>query len=428
MNTAAKDTSDLRLNTVFLRLVVFWSVLIVALAAWNYWQLYASTVELARSSAYESYKKDLVYRRWATLHGGVYVPVTPDMPPNPYLSDIPERDIRTPSGKELTLINPAYMTRQVHELGEKAYQLRGHITSLKPIRPGNIPDEWERKALQNFERGQEEVASLEPLDNEIFFRFMRPLIAEEGCLHCHAAQGYIKGDIRGGISASIPWAPFRKALQSQLFIIIPGYCLIWTIGFLGMSHGRKWIRNHLSDRKRIEEDLRESERRYRKLSTIDGLTQLYNSRHFYDQLKIEMDRSNRYEQPLTILLLDIDNFKTFNDTYGHVEGDQVLRRLGQVIKKCLRETDFAFRYGGEEFTILLPMATSADGAATAERVRQEFKKEDFSPVPGQGIRMTLSIGLAQYKAQEAMKDFVHRVDELMYRAKKSGKDMVCPES
>jgi diguanylate cyclase (GGDEF)-like protein len=183
-----------------------------------------------------------------------------------------------------------------------------------------------------------------------------------------------------------------------------------------------------TDRKRAEEALRESEKRYRELSIVDDLTQLYNSRHFYLQLKIELDRSNRYGQPLTLLLLDLDDFKIFNDTYGHVEGDQVLRRLGQVVKRCLRETDFAFRYGGEEFTILLPMTTCGDAAVTAERIRADLKEEIFSPVQGQDVYMTVSIGLGQYKPREDMKAFVHRVDQLMYQAKKNGKDRVCSES
>jgi len=183
-----------------------------------------------------------------------------------------------------------------------------------------------------------------------------------------------------------------------------------------------------ADLKKTEQELKESEERYRELSIVDDLTQLYNSRHFYFQLKIELDRSNRYKQPLTLLLLDLDNFKAFNDTYGHVEGDQVLSRLGQVVKRCLRETDFAYRYGGEEFTVLLPMTTSADGVITAERIRTEFKKEVFSPAPGQEVHKTVSIGLAQYRPQEEMKAFVHRADQLMYQGKKNGKDRVCSES
>ncbi len=181
-------------------------------------------------------------------------------------------------------------------------------------------------------------------------------------------------------------------------------------------------------RKKKEQELKESEQKYRELSMIDDLTQLYNSRHFYIQLKRETERSNRYGQPLTLLLLDLDNFKIFNDAYGHVEGDQVLSRLGHVVKRCLRETDSAYRYGGEEFTILLPMTTSGEGVVTAERIRTEFRKEIFSPASGQAVHMTVSIGLAQYKTKEEMKAFVHRVDQWMYQGKKNGKDRVCRES
>jgi diguanylate cyclase (GGDEF)-like protein/PAS domain S-box-containing protein len=186
--------------------------------------------------------------------------------------------------------------------------------------------------------------------------------------------------------------------------------------------------SNITDRKRAEEALRESEEKYLELSITDNLTNLYNSRYFYNQLQMEIDRVNRYGHPLTLLLFDIDGFKAFNDNYGHIEGDQVLWRLGQVVKRCLRQTDSAYRYGGEEFTILLPMTTSEDGVVIAERVRTEIKKEIFSPESGKNIHITVSIGLAQYRPQEDITAFVHRVDQLMYQAKKNGKDRVCPES
>lgn len=179
MNTTGKKIFNPRLNIFFLGLVVFWSVVIVALAAWNYWQSYTATVEIARSSANQGCSKDLAYRSWATMHGGVYVPMTPKTPSNPYLSDIPERDIMTPSGKRATLINPAYMTRQVHEIGKIEFGIIEHVTSLKPIRPENAPDEWEKIALQAFQRGKKEVSSIEPLGSETYLRFM--LVGADAC-------------------------------------------------------------------------------------------------------------------------------------------------------------------------------------------------------------------------------------------------------
>ncbi len=196
----------------------------------------------------------------------------------------------------------------------------------------------------------------------------------------------------------------------------------------GVVVGAQGTAVDVTDRKRAEDELRESEHKYQELSIIDDLTQLYNSRHFYAQLKREMERSNRYEQPLTLLMLDLDKFKEFNDTYGHIEGDYVLSRLGQVVKRCLRETDSAYRYGGEEFTIMLPMTTNEEGIVTAERIQTELRKEAFSPVSDQNIYMTVSIGMAQYKSKEEMKAFINRVDQLMYQAKKNGRDRICSET
>lgn len=258
MHMTPKDASNPRLNTIFLGLALFWSLVIIALAVWNHWQSYTATVEVARSSALQSYNKDLLYRHWATLHGGVYAPITPETPPNPYLSDIPERDIVAPSGRRLTLINPAYMTRQVHELGKKEFGIIGHITSLNPIRPENAPDEWEKKALQAFAQGRTEMSSIEPLGNETYLRLMQPLVTMAGCLQCHSKQGYQIGDIRGGISVSMPWAPFQEALRSQLLVVVPGYGAIWAIGMIGLLAGRKRLQQYLDERNQAEEKLRNS--------------------------------------------------------------------------------------------------------------------------------------------------------------------------
>jgi len=144
-------------------------------------------------------------------------------------------------------------------------------------------------------------------------------------------------------------------------------------------------------------------------------------------VKEELQRYLRHQRPFSVLLLDVDHFKKFNDTFGHRTGDAVLKAVAQCLSPCIRTVDFVGRYGGEEFTILLPMTTNADGAITAERIRAEFKKENFSPSPGKNVCMTTSIGVAQYRTEEGMKAFVHRVDQLMYQAKRNGKDRIYSE-
>jgi len=181
----------------------------------------------------------------------------------------------------------------------------------------------------------------------------------------------------------------------------------------------------LRERNMAMEKLRESEQRYQELSITDGLTKLFNSRQFYAVLHGEIERSNRYDHPLTVLMLDIDDFKKYNDTYGHLEGDRVLSRFAEILRECLRQTDSAYRYGGEEFAVILPSTKGEQGIITAERVRIALKNEIFRPRPDAEIRVTVSIGLAQHARNEEMMDFLRRADQNLYKAKASGKNQVC---
>ncbi len=259
MSAKNHDEAQAQLHRIFLGLAFFWCAVIAVLAGWSSWQTYSATMEGARASAAESFRKDVIYRSWAAMHGGVYVPVTAQTPPNPDLVDLPERDISTPSGIKLTLVNPAYMTRQVHELGNKDTGSKGHLTSLTPIRAENAADAWETQALQDFARGAKEASSIEPIGPETYFRFMRPLWTEAACLKCHEKQGYKLGDIRGGISASIPWAPYRESMRTQILANVGGYAAIWAIGFVGLGLGRRRLQDDLSERMRVEDALRVSE-------------------------------------------------------------------------------------------------------------------------------------------------------------------------
>lgn len=184
--------------------------------------------EFAKIEGNASYNKDLVYRRWAAGHGGVYVPISEQTPPNENLSHIPERDIVTQSGKRLTLVNPAYMTRQVHEICAEQYGVKGHITSLNPIRIQNTPDEWEKKALKEFEQGANEFSEIVEMDDEPYLRYMGAMIAEQSCLKCHDKQGYKVGDVRGGISVSVPMSKYYSIANKNIKLLISAYVLLYS--------------------------------------------------------------------------------------------------------------------------------------------------------------------------------------------------------
>lgn len=163
-----------------------------------------------------------------------------------------------------------------------------------------------------------------------------------------------------------------------------------------------------------------------KLAITDGLTKLYNSRHFYTQLEMEVDRSRRYYHPLALLLLDIDHFKIYNDTYGHLEGDKVLVRLGEIINSCLRTMDSAYRYGGEEFTVILPETSGNEASAVAQRIRLAVESEKFIAEIGKrkATRITISAGVAEYCQKEDLPTFIKRADKAMYASKQKGRNRV----
>lgn len=229
-----------------------WTLTILGFLFWDIVHLRSVTKELAMEEARASFRKDQAFRYWGASHGGVYVPVDENTPPSPYLKDIPERDITTPSGKKLTLMNPAYMVRQMSEYFNDLYGIAGHITSLKLLRPDNKPDEWERKALEAFERGEKEVLEFTDIGGKPFLRLMQPMITKEGCLKCHAERGYKAGDVRGGVSVSVPMEGFLARERSQIIEQVASHGFIWILGLAGLRFGSRRLRRSILERERAE--------------------------------------------------------------------------------------------------------------------------------------------------------------------------------
>ncbi|MBE0535933.1 MAG: DUF3365 domain-containing protein [Phycisphaerae bacterium] len=243
------------LQAYVLMLVVLWTVLAMAVLVWNLFRQRSEMLEAARLQAQSAFEKDIAYRQWASVHGGVYVPITDETPPNEMLADNPERDIITPSGRKLTLLNPAYMTRQVHTLGGQRYGLKGKITSLKPVCPQNAPDAWEAQALRALDAGCVEFFSVEDMDGRDYMRFIRPLVTEESCLACHGMQGYKVGDIRGGISVSVPLQPLKEIAREHTISLAAGHSLLWLLGGTGIGAGGWLLSRRIRERDRAQEAL-----------------------------------------------------------------------------------------------------------------------------------------------------------------------------
>ncbi len=246
------------------KLAAIWTVLILASLFWSLSAARKQTLDAARLQARALFAKDLVYRQWSALRGGAYVPSDEQTPPNPYLTT-PERDLVTPAGKPLTLVNPAYMTRQVHELEQLAGGIRSHITSLKPLRPENGADPWETQALREVEKGVPEVASEETVGDQEVLRFMGPLVTHKPCLKCHGVQGYKEGDIRGGISITIPLGPMFEANDARQRGVVLGHGILAALGFLGIFLITRRLARQSSQRQRAAAKAAQSERQYRSL-------------------------------------------------------------------------------------------------------------------------------------------------------------------
>jgi len=652
--------------------------------------------ETARQQGRDIFRMVEATRLWNARAGGVLVRQSEFTRPNPYL-ELPERDPVTTSGIHLTTVTAAYMTRQMAGVIDAETGIRIHLTSLRPINPGNAADAWETRALEAFARHTENERSEILEDGSPLIRYMAPLLMGEECMQCHEKQGYRVGDVRGGISVSIPagdfvarlaaarrdqiashaavWAVVSLMLlvylrqyrrqwdrlktltatleervvertakledeiaahrareaearrnqqrfldlvnttdgivweaDAQTFVFsfvslkaesllgypvanwqepgfwvahlhpddrewAPQYCIsctrrlephrfeyrfmaadsrvVWLddivtvvaengeprllrglmvditarkeaeaevlhltqrltlatrtahIGIweyepetgkvvwdrtmyeiFGLSpaqfHGRFEditayihpddlahlqsligealrtncdfvtsfrILRHGHDIRHIDahavlvpgnanrparmigvnRDITEHKRNEQelvRLATTDLLTGCYNRGYLHRVLEREVDRTRRYGGPLSIIMYDLDNFKSINDTWGHDVGDQVLASTANAVREAIRRTDVLARWGGEEFMVLCPDTSAADAVVLADRVLQALRE---CPTPLAGV-VTASVGVVTLRPDEGTDALLKRADDLMYRAKQTGRDRVCDDT
>jgi len=413
------------LNTTYRQaaFVIFvWTVVVIASLAWGAYGHRHEALNIAYQNAITTITKDIAFRDWVASHGGVYVAPTEQTPPNPYLHFLPERDVVTTTGKKLTLMNPAYVLREAQSLYKGEHGESAHITSLKPLNPKNVPDEWEKLVLARFERGEREVKEVTQTDGVQQLRVMRAFMVDEVCMKCHAHQGYKVGDIRGGVSAIIPLKPLFDIEARDIRDLSISHGIIWLLGLAGIG-AHNFVR-----RREIGRISRQQELEH--LASTDPLTGLANRRTLMLRAEQELARAKRYGSELSLLMADIDFFKKVNDTYGHQAGDVVLKKLADVFLLALRDIDFAARFGGEEFVLLLPETNAENALKTAERLRASVNDTQVSLQQGGMVKFTISIGVSSYSSSgnDSVEKLISGADKALYAAKETGRNKVCLDS
>lgn len=393
-----------QIRPLMLGAMVIWMLIISASAWWNVSRLAQFQQNVYLEAGRKYFDMVVTMREWNAQTGGVYIPVSETVQPSEYL-DVENRDLETTEGLHLTLVNPAFMTRLVAEVVKSENQVQFHITSLNPIRPKNAPYDWEATALNSFEAG--EVEYVDWNEQNKAFRYMAPLITSESCLKCHEQQGYAVGDIRGGISIEFPAEPpvLWPIITSHVGIGAFGLAIIFLSG----------------------QSLGSAFKEIARQSLVDGLTRIYNRRFFDQTLSREYLRARRNKTPLSVVMIDIDNFKEYNDTYGHQAGDDCLREVAKTLKAFTRRPgDIAARYGGEEFACILP-DTYLDGAVTlADIIREGIEQMEIPHEKSEISQyVTISAGVWTYTGEEiSIQTILEKTDDALYKAKKSGRNIV----
>lgn len=236
-----------QLSKIFTIITVIWTLLIIIMIAFLTYQKYQQTEALALLEAKTSTNKDLAYRKWVATHGGVYVPITADTLPNPYLK-VKNRDLNTTSGVRLTLINPAYALRQMTEQYSALYGIRSHLTSNKVINPINTPNAWEAKAFNTLLKTRQATYEIYSINGQKNLSYMIPFFVKPECMKCHAQQGYHIGDIRGALTVTLPMSRYDDVFREGLFSTIAILGLVWILGMWGIRWGYRSSHSRIQEK------------------------------------------------------------------------------------------------------------------------------------------------------------------------------------
>lgn len=406
-----------RLNPIaifYLNLSLVISLVVVAIYLGIYLRNNRLLIESVRQQAVSCFNLIDKVRRWNLSYDGIYVEKKPGIETNLFLSEIgAEPDVSATDGRIFTLRNHAIMISEISKILRDYNGVQFRITSRQLVNNENVPDNFELDALKRFEKGEHEAWAIENGANGQQFRYMAPLMMEHSCQDCHSGFGYKEGDIRGGISISIPFDNIAGEMALNRYVII-GLSLLTLVLLLGSSY---LMLNQLTGK------IEAAQRALHEASISDELTGLRNRRFLMARYHEEFERARRYSTPLGFLMLDLDHFKEINDNYGHPFGDLVLKSVAGTISEAMREYDIAARYGGEEFAVLVPETKRQDLLALAERIRAQLEKKDIIEA-GISARVTASIGVTSLEESDTPETLLNRADKALYQAKHEGRNRI----
>jgi len=209
--------------------------LVATSLTWDFLLIEDQAEYLSSEAAHDIWNKDQSFRQWGVRHGGLYVRANERTPPSPFLAHIPHRDVTTADGTQLTLMAPASMMRQMTEEFEELYGIKGRITGQVQLNPNNKPDDWELAALKKFDQGHDEISEFTTIDGDLYFRLMKPMYMQDSCMACHGHLGIKVGEVRGGVSVSVPLKPYLAAAESTQQVLITSHGAVWIIGIVGIG-------------------------------------------------------------------------------------------------------------------------------------------------------------------------------------------------
>ncbi len=247
-------TEDTTYSNLRLIVLLIWTLLSSGAAVYYWYSYNKQVVLLAKNTARTALNKDLASRKWVIEHGGIYAPVDASTPPNPHLKHVPERDIKTPSGVSLTLMNSSYVLRQMINNYSTLYGEKTRISSKQPLNPANKADKWQSKAIEYLSnnRSVDEYDEIETLNDETYVRMMIPMVTDKNCQKCHDPDKNPIGGMRGGIDVSVPLENFYALTQDEFLKKLLWLPLIWITGVIAIIAGFRVIQSKAEKLRAVE--------------------------------------------------------------------------------------------------------------------------------------------------------------------------------